>query len=73
MSHGIRRFQGRHVAIILAAERVLACPHSAGCTLAQCADRAASTDPGGRNGCLNLDLLDGITSPQVVPADKRGQ
>ncbi|MBC7637586.1 MAG: hypothetical protein H7251_18530, partial [Acetobacteraceae bacterium] len=28
LSHGIRRFQGRHVAIILAAERVLACPHS---------------------------------------------
>lgn len=58
LGQGIRRFQGRHVDIILAAERVLACPHAGGCSLTQCADRAGATDPVGRRGCLNVGLLD---------------
>ena len=71
LGQGIRRFQGRHVDIILAAERVLVCPHADGCTLAQCADRATATDPAGRRGCLNLGLLDGVAPFIAAPARAR--
>lgn len=67
LGQGIRRFQGRHVDIILAAERVLACPHAGGCSLTQCADRATTADPARRAGCLNFDLLDGV-APFVAVA-----
>lgn len=68
---GIRRFQGRHVDIILAAERVLVCPHSSGCTLNQCAARAGATDPAGRRGCLNISLLDGGVAFVALPPSAR--
>ena len=71
LGQGIRRFQGRHVDMILAAERNLVCPHAGGCSLAQCADRAAATDPAGRRGCLNFDLLDGVAPFIGAPASAR--
>ncbi len=66
-SHGIRRFQGRHVDAMLAAERITACRHAAACTLRQCIGRAAATGPGGRAGCRNTDLLDAF-QPRAAAA-----
>jgi EAL domain-containing protein (putative c-di-GMP-specific phosphodiesterase class I) len=63
-SQGIRRFQGRHVDAMLAADRITACPHSAACTLRQCIDRSAATDAIGQIGCRNTALLDGSTQRQ---------
>ena len=50
---GIRCFQGRHVDLMLAADRIRTCAHSAGCTLRQCIDRAAAVDEAGQLGCLD--------------------
>ncbi len=58
IGHGIACFQGRYVDMMLAAERLDACPHAAGCTLRQCSDRASATTPAGRLGCANPALLD---------------
>jgi hypothetical protein len=71
LGQGIRRFQGRHVDIILAAERMMVCPHAEGCTLTQCADRARATDPAGRRGCLNVGLLDGGVAFVTLPPSVR--
>ena len=57
-AHGIRRFQGRHVEVMLAAARLLSCPAAAGCTLGQCVERAAATGPAARRFCRRPDLLD---------------
>ena len=58
MARGIRRFQGRHVDAMLAAQRIGACAHGRACTLRQCTERATATGPGGRAGCFNPALLD---------------
>ena len=58
LAHGIRRFQGPHVATMLAAARLGACPDAAACTLGQCAARGAATAPEGRHGCHRPSLLD---------------
>ena len=57
-SHGIARFQGRHVDAMLAASRLSACAHAGACTMRQCVDRAAATGPAGRLGCRDAALLD---------------
>lgn len=57
-AHGIRCFQGRHVAAMLAASRMLGCTSVAGCTFAQCAARAAAVSMAGRALCRRPDLLD---------------
>ncbi|HET9018261.1 MAG TPA: hypothetical protein VFN46_01680, partial [Acetobacteraceae bacterium] len=57
-AQGIRRFQGRHVEAMLAAARLLGCPAAAGCTLSQCAARAAAGSAAGRAGCRRPDLLE---------------
>ncbi len=67
-AHGIRRFQGRHVDLMLAAERMLSCPAAAGCTLRQCVERAAATGPVGRQFCRRPDLLDAGVPPLVANA-----
>ena len=59
LGQGIACFQGRHVDLMLAADRLRGCAHSAGCTLRQCIDRAAASDGEGRQGCLDPGLLDG--------------
>ena len=51
--HGIRRFQGRHVDVMLATGRMAACFAADACTVRQCADRAHATSPAGRTGCRN--------------------
>ena len=53
LSRGIRRFQGRHVDVMLAGVRMAACLEATACTVRQCADRAAATNPAGRAGCRN--------------------
>lgn len=57
-SHGIRRFQGRHVDAMLAAPRLAACAHAAGCTFRQCIERAAAGSAAGRTGCGDPTRLD---------------
>ncbi len=64
--HGISRFQGRHVDAMLAAERITACRHAAGCTLRQCIGRAAAIGPEGRSGCRDPALLDGASRPAAA-------
>ena len=57
LAHGIRRFQGRWVDTMLAAQRIGAC--GAGrCSMRQCVERASATGPAGRAGCGNPALLD---------------
>ena len=58
VERGIRRFQGRHVDAMLGALRLSTCRSADGCTLQQCIQRAAATDPGGRRGCRDHRLLD---------------
>jgi len=62
LGQGICRFQGRHVDAMLAAKRIMACPHAVGCNLAQCTERAATTGQAGRMACQNPPLLDGVLS-----------
>ncbi len=64
--YGIRRFQGRYVDAMLAAERITACRHATACTLRQCIDRAAATGTAGRQGCHNTGLLDAVHQPQAA-------
>ncbi len=71
LTHGIRRFQGRHVDAMLAAGRIGACAHGGGCSLRQCIERASATGPGGRAGCSNPTLLDApsqISLPSLAAA-----
>ena len=63
MSAGLRRFAGRHVGAMLAASRLMACPHAAGCTLRQCAARAESASPAGRRLCAAPRHLDDDAPP----------
>ena len=67
---GIRRFQGRHVDAMLAAERLTVCRFARACTLRQCIDRAAATGPAGRAGCNDTALLDTVQprAAVLVPA-----
>ncbi len=58
LSRGIRRFQGRHVDMMLAAARMVSCAGAPQCSLRQCSERATTTSPSGRAGCTNLPLLD---------------
>ncbi|MBV9813025.1 MAG: hypothetical protein JO326_09735 [Acetobacteraceae bacterium] len=55
---GIRKFQGHHIDSMLAAGRMMTCRDAAGCSLGQCASRAAAGDAQGRAGCRNVPLLD---------------
>jgi hypothetical protein len=61
---GLAQFEGRHVEAMLAATRLLACPHAAGCGLRACAGRAMAAQPAGRVGCADPALLD-----RAVPAN----
>lgn len=54
---GIALYAGRVVEALLAAQRLSVCPLASGCEAAGCASRAAATDPVGRAGCGNPDLL----------------
>ena len=66
-SQGIRRFQGRYVDAMLAAERITVCRHAAACTLRLCIDRAAATGAAGRVGCRDTGLLDAVRPNTPVP------
>ncbi|HUA77842.1 MAG TPA: hypothetical protein VMA86_09230, partial [Acetobacteraceae bacterium] len=68
IAHGIRRFQGRHVDVMLGAARIASCPAAGGCTLSQCAERAGAATAAGRRACRNLALLD-----QAAPAESQGE
>ena len=59
LGEGIGCFQGRHVDLMLAAERIAACAHSSRCKLPQCIERAAATTPAARVGCLDQARLEG--------------
>ena len=67
-AHGIRRFLGRHVEVMLAAARMFGCAAAAGCTLGQCAARAGATGQAGRHACGRPDLLDAATPRHFADA-----
>ena len=75
---GIRRFQGRHVDVMLGALRQSACPLAARCSLPQCVERAAATDAQGRRhaegrrDCGNIRLLDAGGPGQMSPLAAAG-
>ena len=58
LAHGIRRFEGSYVDMLLAAERMRVCFWARKCRVRQCQERASATGPGGRAGCANPSLLD---------------
>ena len=58
-AQGIACFQGRHVDLMLAAERIRACDFSSACVMRQCIDRGAAVNEQGQAGCLNPALLVG--------------
>jgi hypothetical protein len=64
---GLCLFEGLHIDSMLAATRLLACPHARECGLSACAERAAAAQPAGRTGCRNADLLDQAT-PRATQA-----
>jgi hypothetical protein len=53
LGHGIARFAGPWIDAVMAATRMAGCAHAAGCTRAQCADRAAAATARGRAGCAD--------------------
>ncbi|WP_431282362.1 hypothetical protein ACQW02_23620 [Humitalea sp. 24SJ18S-53] len=57
LRHGIAIYAGRIVDVLLAAQRLGACPLAAGCEATACATRAAATGAAGRAGCGNPGLL----------------
>ncbi len=67
LAHGITRFQGRHVDVMLGAARMASCPGAAGCTLGQCAERAGAATAAGRRACRNLALLDAAAPGEGPP------
>ncbi|MCK8786814.1 hypothetical protein M0638_20795 [Roseomonas sp. NAR14] len=71
--HGIGLFEGRQPERLAAAARRAACPRASGCTVAQCAGRAAAASPAGRAGCGEPGLLAAfLPSPLPSPAPPAG-
>jgi hypothetical protein len=66
LSLGLSRFAGPWIAALMAATRMAACDHAAGCRRAECMARAAAAAPAGRAGCLSPALLAGF-SPVEAP------
>ena len=58
-SQGIACYQGRHVDLMLAANRLRTCGHSAACSMGQCVSRAEAPDKTGQHGCEDLAMLRG--------------
>jgi hypothetical protein len=70
LARGIRRFQGRHVDMMLGAARIVSCVAATQCTLRQCVERARTVAASGRAGCANHALLDHGAPFTAVPADR---
>jgi len=66
LSLGVSRFAGPWIAALMAATRMAACAHAAGCRRTECIARAAAAAPAGRTGCLSPSLLAGF-SPIEAP------
>lgn len=60
---GVARFAGPWIDALMAAKRMAACAHAAGCGRADCAARAAAATPEGRQGCADTGLLAGLLAP----------
>lgn len=60
---GVARFAGPWVAALMAATRMGACAHAAGCTRAQCMARGAAATAEGRAGCADPMLLGALVPP----------
>ena len=67
LTHGVRRFQGRHVDAMLGAARIISCAFANGCALRQCIERDGAANALGRAGCQNTDLLDSGAPPGFDP------
>jgi hypothetical protein len=61
----VRRFQGAHVDVALAASRQAGCAYAAECTLRLCAERASATSNAGRTGCRDATRLDGAAESRL--------
>lgn len=61
--HGLRLFAGSFAGLLLAASRKQACPAGQGCTPRQCARRAQTPLPPGRDGCAEPGRLDNHQAP----------
>jgi hypothetical protein len=60
---GIARYAGPWIAALMAATRMAACRHAAGCTRAQCVARGRAAEDAGRAGCADRALLGALVPP----------
>lgn len=60
----IARYAGPWIAALMAATRMAACAHAAGCTRADCTARGAAASPQGRAGCAAPGLLGALVPPE---------
>jgi hypothetical protein len=60
---GITRFAGPWIDAVMAATRMAACAHAAGCTRAHCTARGAAASAQGRAGCGDPVLLGALVPP----------
>ena len=73
LSHGITRFQGRYVDLMLAAFTMHGCDKASACTLKQCTSRHAVIGGPLRAECGNNDMLDSspvIRAPRITPREE---
>lgn len=64
---GISRFGGPWIDLLMAAKRMSACPHAAGCSRPACADRGRAATPTGREGCADRALLAALLPSEAAP------
>ena len=68
IDHGLQKFQGRYVEVMLAATTMAVCDKASACTLAQCTQRHAVIGGPLRQECGNNLMLD---TPPAMRAPKR--
>lgn len=78
LGRGIRRFQGVSSDALLAAARMLGCPHMrafpGACSLRQCIARAGAADVAGRADCAQPGLLEGgLSVPRGSASSESGR
>lgn len=63
LAGGIARYAGPWIAALMAATRMAACRHAAGCTRGDCARRGSAAEAAGRAGCAEPALLGALVPP----------
>ncbi len=67
LAAGIARFAGPWIDAVMAAKRMTACAHAAGCTRAACSARGRAATADGRQGCGDRTLLASLLPAAAAP------